>query len=144
MTVGENLEMGAYLPSARKHFRESRDWVFEIFPRLDERRGQVAGSLSGGEQQMVAVARALMARPKLLMLDEPSLGLAPIMAAEIFRVISDLNKQGLTLLLVSQEVLHTLSNATYGYVLENGKVPLDGPAEILLEDPRIKESYLGL
>jgi branched-chain amino acid transport system ATP-binding protein len=93
---------------------------------------------------MVAVARALMARPKLLMLDEPSLGLAPIMAAEIFSVISDLNKQGLTVLLVSQEVLHTLSTATYGYVLENGKVPLDGPAESLLEDPRIKESYLGL
>ena len=144
MTVGENLEMGAYLPLARKHFRESRDRVFQIFPRLDERRRQVAGSLSGGEQQMVAVARALMARPKLLMLDEPSLGLAPIMAAEIFSVISDLNKQGLTVLLVSQEVLHTLSTATYGYVLENGKVPLDGPAESLLEDPRIKESYLGL
>jgi branched-chain amino acid transport system ATP-binding protein len=144
MTVGENLEMGAYLPSARKHFRESRNRVFEIFPRLGERRRQVAGSLSGGEQQMVAVARALMARPKLLMLDEPSLGLAPIMAAEIFSVISDLNKQGLTVLLVSQEVLHTLSTATYGYVLENGKVPLDGPAESLLEDSRIKESYLGL
>jgi branched-chain amino acid transport system ATP-binding protein len=144
MTVGENLEMGAYLPSARKHFRESRNRVFEIFPRLGERRRQVAGSLSGGEQQMVAVARALMARPKLLMLDEPSLGLAPIMAAEIFSVISDLNKQGLTVLLVSQEVLHTLSTATYGYVLENGKVPLDGPAKRLLEDPRIKESYLGL
>ncbi len=144
MTVGENLEMGAYLPSARKHFKESRSRVFEIFPRLDERRRQVAGSLSGGEQQMVAVARALMARPKLLMLDEPSLGLAPIMAAEIFGIVSDLNKQGLTVLLVSQEVLHTLSTAKYGYVLENGKVPLDGPAESLLEDPRIKESYLGL
>jgi len=144
MTVGENLEMGAYLPSARKHFKESRNRVFEIFPRLGERRRQVAGSLSGGEQQMVAVARALMARPKLLMLDEPSLGLAPIMAAEIFSIVSDLNKQGLTVLLVSQEVLHTLSTAKYGYVLENGKVPLDGPAESLLEDPRIKESYLGL
>ena len=144
MTVGENLEMGAYLPSARKHFKESRDRVFQIFPRLDERKRQLAGSLSGGEQQMVAVARALMARPKLLMLDEPSLGLAPIMAAEIFSIVSDLNKQGLTVLLVSQEVLHTLSTAKYGYVLENGKVPLDGPAESLLEDPRIKESYLGL
>ena len=144
MTVGENLEMGAYLPLPRKHFKESRNRVFEIFPRLGERRRQVAGSLSGGEQQMVAVARALMARPKLLMLDEPSLGLAPIMAAEIFSVISDLNKQGLTVLLVSQEVLHTLSTATYGYVLENGKVPLDGPAESLLEDSKIKESYLGL
>jgi len=144
MTVEENLEMGAYLPSARRQLRESRHRVFEIFPRLGERRRQVAGSLSGGEQQMVAVARALMARPKLLMLDEPSLGLAPIMAVEIFSVISDLNKRGLTVLLVSQEVLHTLSTATYGYVLENGKVPLDGPAESLLEDPRIKESYLGL
>jgi branched-chain amino acid transport system ATP-binding protein len=144
MTVEENLEMGAYLPSARRHFRESRHRVFEIFPRLGERRRQVAGSLSGGEQQMVAVARALMARPKLLMLDEPSLGLAPIMAVEIFSVISDLNKQGLTVLLVSQEVRHTLSTAAYAYVLENGKVPLDGPAESLLEDPRVKESYLGL
>jgi len=144
MTVEENLQMGAYLPSARYHSKDSRKRIFEIFPRLAERSRQVAGSLSGGEQQMVAVARALMARPKILMLDEPSLGLAPIVAAQIFNVISDLNQRGLTVLLVSQEVLHTLSTATYGYVMENGKVALAGPARELLEDPRIKESYLGL
>ena len=144
MTVAENLEMGAYLPAARKHASETRQRVFDIFPLLAERSRQVAGSLSGGEQQMLAVARALMARPKLLMLDEPSLGLAPIIATEIFSVVSDLNRGGLTVLLVSQEVLHTLSHATYGYVLENGKLVLDGPAKALLEDLRIKESYLGL
>jgi len=144
MTVEENLQMGAYLPSARQHSSDSRKMIFEIFPRMAERSRQVAGSLSGGEQQMVAVARALMARPKLLMLDEPSLGLAPIIAAHIFNVISGLNQRGLTVLLVSQEVLHTLSTARYAYVMENGKVALAGPARELLEDPRIKESYLGL
>ena len=143
MTVEENLEIGAFLPAARSHSKESRQVVFETFPRLGERRRQMAGSLSGGEQQMVAVARAIMARPKLLMLDEPSLGLAPIAAAEIFGVIEDLNRRGISILLVSQEVLHTLSIARYGYVLENGKVILYGPAKELLEDPRIKESYLG-
>lgn len=144
MTVEENLEMGAYLPSARSHAGQSRQTVFDIFPRLAERRRQVAGSLSGGEQQMVAVGRAIMARPKLLMLDEPSMGLAPIVADEIFHVIENLNGRGLTVLLVSQEVLHTLSIARYGYVLENGKVTLEGPAKQLLDDPGIKESYLGL
>jgi branched-chain amino acid transport system ATP-binding protein len=144
MTVEENLEMGAYLPTARHHAGESRRMVFEMFPRLAERRRQLAVSLSGGEQQMVAVARALMARPKLLMLDEPSLGLAPIAAAEIFGVIADLNRNGLTVLLISQEVLHALSITTYGYVLENGKVTLSGPSDELLADNRIKESYLGI
>ena len=144
MTVEENLEMGAYLPAARSHAKESRQVVFEIFPRLNERRRQIAGSLSGGEQQMVALARAIMAKPELLMLDEPSLGLAPIAAAEIFSVINGLNKRGMTILLVSQEVLHTLSIAGYGYVLENGKVILDGQTKQLLDDTRIKESYLGL
>lgn len=144
MTVEENLEMGAYLPSARSHAGQSRQTVFDIFPRLAERRRQVAGSLSGGEQQMVAVGRAIMARPKLLMLDEPSMGLSPIVADEIFHVIENLNGRGLTVLLVSQEVLHTLSIARYGYVLENGKVTLEGPAKQLLDDPGIKESYLGL
>jgi len=144
MTVKENLDMGAYLPSARQRSHQSLQNVFRIFPRLAERQRQIAGSLSGGEQQMVAVARALMACPKLLMLDEPSLGLAPIAAAEIFQVIDQLNKDGLTVLLVSQEVLHTLSTATYGYVLENAEITLSGPAKELLNDPRIKESYLGL
>lgn len=144
MTVEENLEMGAYLPTARSSAGQSRQMVFEIFPVLAERRKQLAGSLSGGEQQMVAVARAIMARPKLLMLDEPSLGLAPIMATEIFRTVEDLNLRGMTVLLVSQEVLHTLSMAKYGYVLENGRLALDGPAKRLLDNPQIKESYLGL
>ena len=144
MTVEENLEMGAYLPQARARAAESRQMVFETFPRLSERRRQVAGSLSGGEQQMVAVARAIMARPKLLMLDEPSLGLSPLMAAEIFQVIESLNQRGITILLISQEVLHALSIAHYAYVLENGKIILDGPAQQLLDDPRIKEAYLGL
>jgi branched-chain amino acid transport system ATP-binding protein len=144
MTVGENLEMGAYLPTARAYIAENLKMVFDIFPRLAERRKQLAASLSGGEQQMVAVARAIMARPQLLMLDEPSLGLAPVMAADIFQVVKDLNQRGITILLISQEVLHTLTIATYAYVLENGKVTLDGTAQHLLDDPRIKESYLGL
>jgi branched-chain amino acid transport system ATP-binding protein len=144
MTVEENLEMGAYLSVARAEAKESRQMVFDIFPRLAERRRQIAGSLSGGEQQMVAVARALMAKPKLLMLDEPSLGLSPIAAAEIFHTVQVLNARGMTVLLVSQEVLQTLRISQYGYVLENGKVILDGPSKALLDDPRVKESYLGL
>lgn len=144
MTVEENLLMGAYLPEARRHCEESRRASFDIFPRLAERRRQTAGSLSGGEQQMVALARAIMAKPKLLMLDEPSLGLAPIVATEIFKVIEDLNRRGLTVLLVSQEVLHALTIAEYSYVLENGRVTLHGHGKELLDDPRIKESYLGL
>ena len=144
MTVEENLEMGAYLPTARAQITENLRVVFEIFPRLAERRRQIAGRLSGGEQQMVAVARAIMAGPKLLMLDEPSLGLAPLMAAEIFQVIENLNQRGITMLLISQEVLQALSIAHYAYVLENGKIILSGPAQQLLDDPRIKEAYLGL
>jgi len=144
MTVEENLEIGAYLPAARSHAKENRSRVFDLFPRLAERRRQVAGSLSGGEQQMLALGRALMARPLLLMLDEPSLGLAPIMAAEIFRIVADLNAKGMTVLLVSQEVLHTLSIASSGYLLENGKITLSGSADSLLADPRVKEAYLGL
>ncbi len=144
MTVDENLDMGAYLPAARAVREKTRDEVFELFPRLRERHGQIAGSLSGGEQQMLAVARALMARPRLLMLDEPSLGLAPIVATEIFRIIGDLNRAGLTILLVSQEVLQTLSIAGYAYLLENGEITLSGSSDQLLADPRIKESYLGL
>lgn len=144
MTVLENLEMGAYLPAARTKSSESLTKVFDLFPRLAERTKQAAGSLSGGEQQMLAVGRALMARPRLLMLDEPSLGLAPIVASEIFHIIADLNREGLTVLLVSQEVLHTLSIAKSGYLLESGKITLSGPADQLLADPRVKSSYLGL
>jgi len=144
MTVDENLDMGAYLPSARAAREKTRGAVFGLFPTLHERRGQMAGSLSGGEQQMLAVARALMAVPKLLMLDEPSLGLAPIVATEIFRIIGTLNEEGLTILLVSQEILQTLSIARKAYLLENGEITLSGDADQLLADPRVKESYLGL
>lgn len=144
MTVEENLEMGAYLSSARSKFQGNLRWVFSLFPVLQERRRQHAGSLSGGEQQMLAVGRALMACPRLLMLDEPSLGLAPIAAKEIFRIVGELNKSGLAVLLVSQEVLQTLSIARYGYLLENGRIALSGPAEGLLADSRVKTSYLGL
>ncbi len=144
MTVLENLEMGAYLQSSRKRAGENFDRVFDLFPRLLERRSQLAGSLSGGEQQMLAVARALMACPKLLILDEPSLGLAPIMAADIFRIVSELNRSGLGVLLISQEVLQTLAIAARVYLLENGEIALYGQASDLLVDPRIKTSYLGI
>ncbi|MEW6140890.1 MAG: ABC transporter ATP-binding protein [Thermodesulfobacteriota bacterium] len=144
MTVDENLDIGAYLPLARARAEEARAWVFSLFPVLKDRRKQSAGSLSGGEQQMVAVGRALMARPKLLMLDEPSLGLAPIVAKGIFRIVADLNREGMTILLVSQEVLQTLSIAHEAYLLENGEMALSGPADSLLADRRVKESYLGL
>jgi len=144
MTVEENLFMGAYLPTVRKQRQESLRKVYDIFPRLADRRHQLAGSMSGGEQQMAAMGRALMARPRLLMLDEPSLGLAPKAAAEIFATIKVLNKEGLSLLLVSQEVLETLAITTRGYVLENGVVAMKGPSAELREDPKVKTSYLGL
>jgi branched-chain amino acid transport system ATP-binding protein len=144
MTVEENLIMGAYLPTVRKLSRESLRKVYDIFPRLADRRRQLAGSMSGGEQQMAALGRALMARPRLLMLDEPSLGLSPKAAAEIFATIKVLNKEGLSVLLVSQEVLETLAITAHGYVLENGVVAMKGPSSELREDPKVKTSYLGL
>lgn len=144
MTVEENLLMGAYLPTLRKESRESLRKVYDIFPRLADRRRQLAGSMSGGEQQMAALGRALMAKPRLLMLDEPSLGLSPKAAAEIFATIKGLNTEGLSVLLVSQEVLETLAITAYGYVLENGVVALEGPSAELREDPKVKTSYLGL
>ena len=144
MTVEENLIMGAYLPTVRKQRQESLGQVYEIFPRLSDRRRQLAGSLSGGEQQMAAMGRALMARPRLLMLDEPSLGLSPKAAVEIFATIRALNKEGLSVLLVSQEVMETLAITAHGYVLENGVVSLQGPSSELREDPQVKTSYLGL
>jgi branched-chain amino acid transport system ATP-binding protein len=144
MTVQENLELGAYLSAAKRRFGENLERVFSIFPRLLERRYQYAGSMSGGEQQMLAVARGLMACPRILMLDEPSLGLAPIAAKAIFEIIGQLNKEGLTILLVSQEVLQAFELARKIYLLENGVIALHGPASELASDPRIKESYLGL
>ncbi|HBL52914.1 MAG TPA: ABC transporter ATP-binding protein [Syntrophaceae bacterium] len=144
MTVEENLMMGAYHPNVRKQVQESLQKVFSTFPRLADRRRQFAGSLSGGEQQMVALGRALMAKPRLLMLDEPSLGLSPKAAAEIFDIIRGLNKEGMTILLVSQEVMQTLAITTYGYVLENGDLVLQDDCKCLQEDPKVKTSYLGM
>lgn len=144
MTVEENLMMGAYHPNVRKQAQESLQKVFSTFPRLADRRRQFAGSLSGGEQQMVALGRALMAKPRLLMLDEPSLGLSPKAAAEIFDIIKELNKEGITILLVSQEVMQTLAITTYGYVLENGVLVLQDSCQRLQEDPKVKTSYLGM
>lgn len=144
MSVEENLEIGAYLPDPRKMYSRNLGKMFEMFPRLRERRKQGAGSLSGGEQQMLAIARALMAQPKLLMLDEPSLGLAPIVTQEIFKILRELNDDGLTILLVSQEVLQSLKISRRGYLLENGSVNLTGASSDLLGDVRVKESYLGL
>jgi branched-chain amino acid transport system ATP-binding protein len=144
MTVAENLELGAYPARARPRRRESLDWVLGLFPRLAERLRQRAGTLSGGEQQMLAIGRALMARPRLLMLDEPSLGLAPLVVAELFRTIRAVNADGLTVLLVEQNVHQALQIADHGYVLETGRIVTAGSARALLDDPDIKEAYLGL
>ena len=141
MTVLENLERGAGAAKALK--AESLEWVFELFPRLRERRRQLAGTLSGGEQQMVAIGRGLMARPKLLMLDEPSLGLAPVVVRAIFDNLVEINRRGMAILLVEQNVLRALQLSHRGYVLENGQIVLDGPRDTLLADGHIKQAYLG-
>jgi branched-chain amino acid transport system ATP-binding protein len=144
LTVRETLELGAYPARARSERRTSFDWVCGLFPRLAERQGQLAGTLSGGEQQMLAIGRALMARPRLLMLDEPSLGLAPLLVAELFETIVRVNRDGLTVLLVEQNVHQALRIAHAGYVLETGRIVMAGAAQALLDDPYIKEAYLGL
>jgi len=142
LTVLENLELGAYnLTSAE--FHQGLEWVFSIFPRLSERRGQLAGTLSGGEQQMLAFARALMSRPKLILLDEPSLGLAPLMVEEVFRAIEQINGEGATIFLIEQNAVAALRIAHYGYVLESGSVVLEGPGRALLRDERVRRAYLG-
>jgi branched-chain amino acid transport system ATP-binding protein len=144
MSVRENLELGARSAEARARRAETLTWVFELFPRLGERQHQVAGTLSGGEQQMCAIGRGLMARPKLLMLDEPSLGLAPVMVKAIFENLARINQEGTTILLVEQNVLRSLQLAHRGYVLENGRVALDGPRDSLLSSGHIRQAYLGL
>jgi len=141
MTVLENLELGARAARALK--TESLEWVFQLFPRLRERRRQLAGTLSGGEQQMVAIGRGLMARPKLLMLDEPSLGLAPVVVRVVFDNLVEINRRGMAILLVEQNVLRALQLSHRGYVLENGQIVLDGLRETLLADGHIKQAYLG-
>ncbi len=144
MTVEENLELGSFMPRGKSRRKESLEFVYQLFPKLMERRTQLAGSLSGGEQQMCAIGRGLMARPRLLMLDEPSLGLAPIVVREVFRVVKTLTEQGMTILLVEQNVQHSLRLASRGYVLENGRVALQGTGQQLLEEPYLKKAYLGL
>jgi branched-chain amino acid transport system ATP-binding protein len=144
MTVRENLELGARTRAARSGRAEMLERVFELFPRLRERREQVAGTLSGGEQQMCAIGRGLMARPRLLMLDEPSLGLAPVLVKAIFEDLVRINTQGITVLLVEQNVLRSLHLAHRGYVLENGRMTLSGPRDELLASGHIKQAYLGL
>ena len=144
MSVQENLEMGAYLPRARARRHESLERVFDTFPRLRERRFQAAGTLSGGERQMCALARGLMGLPRLLMLDEPSLGLAPRLVSEMFATLRLLRQQGLTVLLVEQNVHHALEFADSGYVLETGRVVLSGPCSELLANPRVRSAYLGV
>ena len=143
MTVLENLEMGAYHRNDRSEIRQDMDRVFDLFPRLKERTKQEAGTMSGGEQQMLAIGRALMSRPKLLLLDEPSMGLAPVLVERIFEIIREINNQGTTILLVEQNANVALEIATRGYVLETGKIVNSAPAEKLREDPTVREAYLG-
>ncbi len=144
MTVMENLDLGAYVTRARARRAETLEWVLSLFPRLAERRAQIAGTLSGGEQQMLAIARGLMSRPRLLMLDEPSLGLAPILVREVFRIIRQINAEGVTVLLVEQNVRQALEIAHRGYVLETGRIARSGSASDLLQDTEIKRAYLGM
>jgi branched-chain amino acid transport system ATP-binding protein len=143
MTVLENLEMGAYHRKDSAGIREDMDRVFDLFPRLKERIKQESGTLSGGEQQMLAIGRALMSRPKLLLLDEPSMGLAPVLVERIFDIIEDINNQGTTILLVEQNANVALEIATRGYVLETGTIVNAAPAGELREDPKVREAYLG-
>jgi branched-chain amino acid transport system ATP-binding protein len=143
MSVTENLEMGAFQRTDRAEIREDMDRVFGLFPRLAERKMQKAGTMSGGEQQMLAIGRALMARPKLLLLDEPSMGLAPIFVEKIFEIIREINEQGTTILLVEQNALQALTIAHRGYVLQTGNVVLTGPASDLIKNETVRKAYLG-
>ena len=144
MTVLENLEMGSFIKRARAHRAESLERVFGLFPLLAERTSQDAGTLSGGEQQMLAIGRALMTQPSLLMLDEPSLGLAPLVVKDIFRVVEEISRDGTTVLIVEQNAMQALRLADRGYVLENGRVLMSGPSEEFFADELIRTAYLGL
>ena len=144
MTVEENLVMGSLAPEAKKKRAQTMEWVFELFPRVRERRKQAAGTLSGGEQQMVAIGRGLMALPKVLMFDEPSLGLAPILVQDVFEIVKRINREGVTVLLVEQNVRQTLAMCDRAYVLENGRVVLQGTGKELSNDPHVKEASLGI
>jgi branched-chain amino acid transport system ATP-binding protein len=144
LSVLDNLQLGALLPRARRGSEQALEEVFTLFPRLAERRGQLAGTLSGGEQQMLAIGRCLMGAPELIMFDEPSLGLAPLVVQEVLRTIRTLNERGITILLVEQNVAVSLRISSRAYVLENGRVVMSGPGEALLHDDRVRQAYLGL
>lgn len=143
LTVEENLKLGAFIRNDPQGVAETRDWVYTLFPRLKERAWQKGGTLSGGEQQMLALGRALMSNPKMLMLDEPSLGLAPILVKELFTIIRHINELGKTILLIEQNAFAALSIADYAYILETGMVVLEGPGQELLHNPEVKKAYLG-
>ena len=144
MTVYENLEMGAYPYHSWKRREERLEQVYQVFPYLEARQGQLARTLSGGERQMLAMGRSLMARPKLCMFDEPSYGLAPLMVKELFKIITVLNEQGITILLVEQNIRHALELADRAYLLENGRIVLEGDRELFLDNDHVKKAYLGL
>lgn len=143
MSIMENLEMGAYTRSDKAEIKKDYDKIFEMFPRLLERKNQMAGTLSGGEQQMLAMGRALMARPKLLLLDEPSMGLAPLIVKQIFSIIKDINEKGTTVLLIEQNASMALKIAHRAYVIQNGSIEMEGNAQELLNDDSVKSAYLG-
>jgi branched-chain amino acid transport system ATP-binding protein len=143
MTITENLQMGAFVRNDVADIARDMDRVFTIFPRLKERRNQLAGTMSGGEQQMLAMGRALMARPKVLLMDEPSMGLSPIMVDKIFEVVNDIHGQGTTILLVEQNASRALQLASRGYVMDSGEVTMSGDAKVLLADPKVRAAYLG-
>ena len=143
MTIVENLQMGAYIRDDKADILADIDKVFTIFPRLKERRAQLAGTMSGGEQQMLAMGRALMSRPKVLLMDEPSMGLSPIMVDKIFEVVRDVSALGMTVLLVEQNASRALGIANRGYVMESGNITMNGEAKALLDDPRVRAAYLG-
>jgi branched-chain amino acid transport system ATP-binding protein len=143
MTIIENLQMGAYIRDDKDGIQADIDKMFSIFPRLKERRDQLAGTMSGGEQQMLAMGRALMSRPKVLLMDEPSMGLSPIMVDKIFEVVQDVFSQGVTILLVEQNASRALSIANRGYVMESGGITMSGEAKQMLNDPKVRAAYLG-
>ena len=143
LTVLENLKIGAYMRNDKDEIEKDIEWIYSMFPRLQERNWQLAGTLSGGEQQMLAVGRALMSRPKLIMMDEPSLGLAPLVIKDIFRIIKEINANGMTILLIEQNANMALKIADWAYVLETGRITMEGAGRELLENPQIREAYLG-
>jgi len=143
LTVKENLELGGYTPRARPFMQKSLEQAYELFPMLQTRSKQIAGSLSGGEQQMLAIARSMMSKPTILMLDEPSLGLSPLVVKMMFELVEELNRKGMTILLVEQNIFQALKISHYAYVIKNGKIVLEGPGEQLLSDPEVQNAYLG-